>query len=259
MDLGLGGKRALVTGASKGIGLAVARALAGEGARTAVASRNAEALEEARALLGPEALAVPADLTDAESIRALLLDAVKGLGGLDILVSNTGGPPRADFEALDDEAWGAAVDLTLMSAIRLAREALPALKASGAGRILFVASVAVKQPVPGLVLSNAPRSGLLGLNKTLADELAPHGIRVNALLPGFTWTDRVKNLAADTARADGTDAETVRRRWEADIPLGRLAEPEEIAAVAAFLVSDRASYVTGTAVQVDGGFVRGVI
>ncbi|MCU0723737.1 MAG: SDR family oxidoreductase, partial [Planctomycetes bacterium] len=173
--------------------------------------------------------------------------------------SNTGGPPRATFGEIPEEAWRAAVDLTLMSAVRLGQAALPHLERSGSGRILFVASISIKQPVQGLILSNAPRSGLLGLAKTLANDLAPRGIRVNVLLPGFTWTDRVKDLARDTAQAQKTTEDEVRRRWEADIPMGRLARPEEIASVAAFLVSDAASYVTGAVLQADGGYVRTVV
>jgi 3-oxoacyl-[acyl-carrier protein] reductase len=259
MDIGLSGRRALVTAASKGLGLAIAKTLAAEGARVAVASRSKENLERAAAAIGHGTLAIPADLTDAAQVRALVDRAAEALGGLDILVSNTGGPPRATFGEITEEAWRAAVDLTLMSAVRLGQAALPHLVKSGSGRILFVASISIKQPVQGLILSNAPRSGLLGLAKTLANDLAPRGIRVNVLLPGFTWTDRVKDLARDTAKAQKITEDEVRRRWEADIPMGRLARPEEIASVAAFLVSDAASYVTGAVLQADGGFIRTVM
>ncbi|MHC5078066.1 MAG: SDR family oxidoreductase [Planctomycetota bacterium] len=258
MDLGLAEKKVLVTAASRGIGLAVARALAAEGARVAICARNEEGLKKAAEGIGPGTLAFPADLTKAGDVRRLVEGTVAGLGGLDILISNTGGPPPATFEEVREEEWKEAVDLTLMSAIRLAQASLPALKAAR-GTLLFLASVSIKQPVQNLILSNAPRSGLLGLNKTLATNLAPFGIRVNCLLPGFTWTDRVKILAERTAEAEGVTAESVHRRWEADIPLGRLASPEEIASVAVFLVSDRAAYMTGTTVQVDGGYVRSIL
>jgi len=259
MDLGLKDRRALVTASSKGIGFGVARALAREGARVAMCARDATRLGQAASRIGRNAVALPADLTDPEAVDRLVADAASALGGLDILVSNTGSPPPSSFAENDDALWRDAVDLTLMSAIRLARAALPHLEASGSGRILFVASVSIKQPVAGLVLSNAPRSGLLGLSKTLASDLAPRGIRVNLLLPGFTWTDRVRILAETLAEREKVPVETIHRRWEADIPMGRLAEPDEIASVASFLVSDRASYVTGTAVQVDGGYVRSVL
>ncbi len=258
MDLGLAGKRALVTASSRGIGLAVARTLAAEGARVVLSSRNRETLDAAAKDCGPACLAVPADLTRAEDVERLVDEATEGLGGLDILVSNTGGPPRSFLLEADEAAWKHAVDLTLMSAVRLARRALPRL-AEGGGALLFLASVSVKQPVPGLILSNAPRAGLLGLSRTLADAWAPRSVRINCLLPGFTWTDRVKALAGDIARAEGVPVEKVHGRWEADIPLGRLASPEEIASVASFLVSDRASYMTGCVVQADGGYVRTVL
>jgi 3-oxoacyl-[acyl-carrier protein] reductase len=259
MDLGLSGKKALVTAASRGIGLAVAKALAAEGAAVALCGRDEKRLEAAAAEVGPGTLALPADLTAPGDVARVVQQAASRLGGLDVLVANTGGPPRADFETLDDEAWAHAVDLVLLSAVRLARAAFLHLQASGAGRLLFLASVSIKQPVAGLVLSNAPRSGLLGLSKTLADAWAKKGVRVNLLLPGFTWTDRVRRLAEDQAAAEGVDPDAVRRRWEADIPMGRLAEPDEIARAAVFLVSDAASYVTGTALQVDGGYVRTVL
>ncbi|MHC4779894.1 MAG: SDR family oxidoreductase [Planctomycetota bacterium] len=259
MDLGLRGKRALVTAASRGIGLAVARTLAEEGARVALCARHRPALEAAARSVGPETLCFPADLTRLDDIRELVREAVAGLGGLDILVSSTGGPPASSIEKASDDDFKDAVDLTLMSAVRLVRETLEPLEESGSGRILLIASVSIKQPVAGLILSTAPRSGLLGLNKALAQELAPRGIRTNLLLPGFTWTQRVEDLAASMAASQGVGVEEIRERWERDIPMGRLARPDEIASVAAFLVSGRSSYVTGTALQVDGGYVRTVL
>lgn len=256
MELGLEGKRALVTAASRGIGLAIAKTLHSEGACVAICGRGRAALEKAGSEIGEGALAFEADLTSAADVERLIDSASSGMGGIDILVSNTGGPPRADFAGLSDEEWGAAIDLTLMSAIRLTRAALPHFEKAGGGVVLFVTSVSIRQPVEGLVLSNAPRSGILGLSKTLANEYAPRKTRFNCLLPGFTWTDRVRLLAEDTAKAKGRSVEEIRRAWEADIPMKRMADPSEIAAVAAFMVSDRASYLTGTAIQVDGGYIR---
>jgi len=262
MDLGLKGKVALVAAASKGIGKAIALELAREGCRVAICARGKEGLErtadEIRQATGQPVLAIQADLTRAEDIQRLVKATVDEYGGIDILVTNAGGPPPGPFETLSDEEWYKSVDLNLMSAIRLIREALPHLRRSKAGRIITMTSVSVKQPIQGLILSNAVRMAVIGLTKTLSQELAPYGITVNSVCPGWTRTRRVEELLRARAEREGISVEEIEARITADIPLGRMARPEEIASVVVFLASEKASYVTGTAIQVDGGYVKGI-
>ncbi|MGQ9478074.1 MAG: SDR family oxidoreductase [Candidatus Bipolaricaulia bacterium] len=260
MDLGLEGKRAVVAAASRGLGKAIALRLAAEGARVAICARDAQRLEETaeeiRKRTRAEALAVPADLTDPAQIRQFVGVARERFGGIDILVANAGGPPPGSFLEMSDERWQAAFELTLMSAVRLAREVIPGMIAQRWGRLIFSTSVSVKQPIADLVLSNSLRLAVIGLAKTLANELAPYNITVNSVCPGATATDRMKELINSQAKRQGISYEDAEESWLRDIPMRRLGEPGELADLVAFLASGRASYITGTAIQVDGGSIR---
>jgi 3-oxoacyl-[acyl-carrier protein] reductase len=262
MDLGLEDKIALVTAASRGLGRAVALRLAQEGAHVAICARGEEHLTQAAAEIeartGREALPLPADVSDPSAAEALVGATVERFGRVDILVTNAGGPPPGQFLDLTAEDWGAAARLTLMSAVRLCYAAVPAMEEQGTGSILAMTSVTVKQPLPNLVLSNSLRLAVVGLVKTLADELAPSGIRVNAICPGWTRTARVDQLLRDRARRNNTTPQEEAAQIAAAIPLGRMGRPEEFAAAAAFLVSSAASYITGVSLLVDGGMYRGV-
>jgi len=263
MDLGIRGRTALVTGASKGIGRAVAESLAREGASLALVARDAETLEKAALELRErhtvKTLALPGDLSKTGTIPGLLAGATSGLGPIDILVTNAGGPPSGPFDRLPPEAWNRATELTLGSVVALCRAALPGMKERGWGRVVHLTSISVKQPLTNLVLSNALRAAVAGLSKTLAEEYAPFGVTVNCIATGWTDTDRLGEIAGTAAAARGVSPEDVRAGWLASIPAGRLARPEEIADMAAFLASERAAYVTGTVVAVDGGFCRGLL
>jgi len=262
MDLGLTGLVALVTASSKGLGRAMALQLAREGARLVICARGGDALHATRdeiAALGGEVLAVPADLAARGTGQQLVDAALDRFGQLDLLVGNAGGPPPGGFLACDEGDWEAAVQLTLMSFVRLCYAAIPKLQASKAGSILAFTSVSVKQPLPNLVLSNSLRLGVVGLVKSLADELGPSGIRVNAICPGWTYTDRVEQLLADRARRNGTSVQAEAGQITASIPLGRMATPDEFARAATFLVSPAASYITGVSMLVDGGLYRGTM
>jgi 3-oxoacyl-[acyl-carrier protein] reductase len=263
MDLELTGKAALVCAASKGLGRASALALAREGARVAICARHRDTLEEAaagiRAATGADVVPIPADVSRREDVERLIAESAAALGGIDILVTNTGGPPSARFDSLSDEDWRQAVDSLLLSVVRLTRGVLPEMRRRGGGRIIHVTSVSVKQPIEGLVLSNAIRAAVTGLSKTLASELAGDGILVNCVAPGYTRTDRVVELAEATARREGVGPDVVQQRTASMIPLARLGDPEEFGRVVAFLASDAASYITGTTVQVDGGFTRAIL
>jgi len=262
MDLGLRDKVALVTAASRGLGKAVALRLAQEGADVAICARGeahlARAAAEIEAQTGRQVLSLPADVSDPSAVDALVEATVERFGRVDVLVTNAGGPPPGQFLDLTPDDWEAAVRLTLMSAVRLCYGVVPAMKAQGAGAILAMTSITVKQPLPNLGLSNSLRLAVAGLVKTLADELAPCGIRVNAICPGWTRTARVDQLLRDRAERNSTTPEEEAAKIAAAIPLGRMGTPEEFAAVAAFLVSPAASYVTGVSLLVDGGMYRGV-
>jgi len=259
MDLGLRGKVALVPASSQGLGKAVALAFAREGARLAICSRRLDAIEataeEARRL-GAEVLALAADLTRAEDIANLVQRTVERFGGVDILITNAGGPPAGRFDDFDDAAWQAGYELTLLSAIRLIRAALPSMRQRGGGVIITMTSSSIKQPISNLILSNVFRAGVAALAKTLADELAPDNIRVNNVVPGRIATERVAQLDQANAARLGVDVETVRQSMLAQIPLRRYGEPEEFADAVVFLASERASYITGATLQVDGGMIR---
>lgn len=260
MDLGLEGKAALVLAASKGLGRAIATELAAEGTRVMISSRDEETLARTAAEIheqtGAEVRHHPADLTKAEDIQALVRDTVESFGGIDILVTNTGGPPAGTFDDFGDEDWGTAFDLILLSLIRAVREVLPHMRARGGGRIVCVASSSIKQPIEGLILSNTFRAGLAGLTKTLSAELAPDGILINTVGPGRILTERSAGFDAVRAEKLAVPVEEVRAEAEAKIPLGRYGDPEEFAKVAVFLASPANSYTTGQAILVDGGMVR---
>ncbi|MCS7283223.1 MAG: SDR family oxidoreductase [Anaerolineae bacterium] len=261
MDLGLQDKVALVTAASRGLGFAIARELAQEGAHVAICARGAGPLEAAAAALrestSAEILAVPADVSRQEDVERLVGAVRDRFGRIDILVTNAGGPPPGRFLELTPAAWEAAVQLTLMSVVRLCHAVVPVMRAGGGGSIVAMTSVSVKQPLPNLILSNSLRMAVVGLVKTLADELAPE-IRVNAVCPGWTRTERVVQLMEDRAARNGTTVAEEEARITAAIPLGRMAAPEEIARAVAFLASPAASYITGISLLVDGGLYRGV-
>ena len=263
MDLGLRGKVAVVAAASKGLGRAVAEELAAEGARVLICARGREALEtasrEMASRTGAEVRAVAADLSTSEGIDLVAREALDAFGRVDILVNNAGGPPSGPFEKHAWEEWEKAVHLNLRSAVELTRRLLPGMRERKWGRILNITSIAVKQPVDGLMLSNSIRAAVTGWARTLASEVAMDGVTVNNVLPGYTRTDRVVQLNAATASREGIDAVEVQRRVEAQIPMHRMAEPREFGAVVAFLASDRASYVTAQSVAVDGGWIRSLL
>jgi 3-oxoacyl-[acyl-carrier protein] reductase len=261
MDLGLTGKVALVTAASKGLGRASALALAQEGAQITIASRNHDTLEQAaeeiRQRSGRAVLALPTDLHRPEEIASLVEKTINEFGGIDILVNNAGGPPSGIFETLSDEQWQAAFNLTLLSAVRLIRAVLPSMKQRQGGRIIHIVSSSVKQPIEGLLLSNALRPGVIGLAKTLSRELAPYQITVNNVCPGRILTDRLRQTSNIQAKmAQGQTEEEALRDLTKDIPLGRVGQPSELGAIVAFLASQQASYITGTTIQIDGGLIQ---
>ncbi len=260
MDLGLSGKTALLTGASRGLGLAAAETLAQEGARIAINSRSPAHLDAARERLGPlgaEVLTLPGDVTDPDTPAHLVEETVSTFGGLDLLFTNAGGPPPGPFETFDDRQWQEAVELSFLSHVRLIRTALPHLRRSETPAVLTVTSVSVKQPIPNLVLSNSVRAATVGLTKTLALELGSDGIRFNSILPSWTHTDRVEQLLKDRAEKKATSlAEEIEAQNDRS-PLGRMADPQEFANAAVFLLSPAASYITGVMLTVDGGTYKG--
>jgi 3-oxoacyl-[acyl-carrier protein] reductase len=260
MDLGLRGKVALVAAASRGLGRAVAAELAAEGASLLLCSRDDAAVQQAAREIGSETgakvVARATDVSKREEIDALVSDGLRHFGRIDILVTNAGGPPAGPFESLTAEMWEAAYHLTLRSAVELARGVLPGMKERRWGRILNITSISVKQPVDNLMLSNSLRAAVTGFARTLATEVAPFGVTVNNILPGYTRTERVVELAKAASRREGITEEAARARWESQIPMGRLGEPREFAALAAFLVSDRASYITAQSIAVDGGWIK---
>jgi len=260
MELGLQEKVALVAAASRGLGRAVAEELAEEGASLILCARGEEQLNEvceslSRRTLG-RILGVAADLSVTADVERLVERGLERFGRIDILVTNSGGPPSGQFDSLSRQDWEAAARLLLTSVLDLTRLVLPGMKARGWGRILNVTSITVKQPVENLMLSNSLRAAVTGFARTLANEVAAYGITVNNILPGYTRTDRVEQLAEALAAKEGISPAAVRARWQAAIPMQRLGEPREFAALAAFLVSERASYITGSSIAVDGGWIR---
>src|SRR3982751_3043197 len=262
MDLGLKDRVAIVAASSQGLGKAVALGLAREGAKLAMCARTESTLEEAageiRRATGTEILTRALDVTVHEDVRHFVSDTAAHFGRVDICVANAGGPPTKPFAETTGEDWGAASDLNLLSTVYFAKEAPPLMQQRRWGRFLAITSVSVKQPIEGLVLSNSVRSGVSGLVKTLANEYGPYNILVNSVCPGYTATARLLALGGKLAERQGVTQQEIEDRWAKQAPLQRIGQPEEFANVVVFLASERASYVTGVALQVDGGLVKGV-
>lgn len=262
MDLGIRGKVALVAASSKGLGRAVAEELAAEGAHLVMCARGKETLEQTAEAIRRQSTVkvvdVAADVSDPNDAARVVKAAFNEFGQVDILVTNSGGPPSGTFENLTPEMWDNATRLLLESAVGLTRAVLPGMKQRHWGRILNVTSIAAKQPIEGLMLSNSVRAAVIGFARTLANEVAPFNVTVNNLLPGYTRTDRVHELSRAAGGKEGGSTDIV-SKWEKEIPMGRLGEPREFAALAAFLASERASYITGSSIAVDGGWIRSLL
>lgn len=265
MDLGLDGKVALVVAATAGLGFAAARELAREGAKVAICGRRRPALDEALDRLSAErdgkaeVIGWVADVTSPEQCAQLVADTVDAFGGLDILITNAGGPPAGTFDTVDAAAFERAQALTLMSVVQLIKAALPHLRRSPAPSILTITSISGKQPIAGLLLSNIYRPAVIGLTKTLSQEYGKENIRVNSILPGWTATERVGEIMEFRSRQNGTSVEAEQAKITVNIPLGRMAQPEEFGRVAAFLTSPAASYINGAMIPVDGGNYSGLL
>ncbi len=259
MDLGLKGKRALVTGSSSGLGAAAALSLAMEGVDVTINGRDRERLqragEEIFGVAGRRPRLAAGDVTKVEEIQRIVQEA----GAIDILVSNAGGPPPGDFLQHAPERWQEAADLVLNSAVRLTRAVLEGMKARGWGRLIYITSVGVLQPIDNLILSNTYRSGVTGFCKTISNNYARFGITANCVCPGYTATDRLWDLARKTAAATGKTAGAVMESFAASNPAGRVGKPEELAALITFLASEKAAYITGTSIPIDGGLVKALI
>lgn len=263
MDFGLRDRVAVVMGGSTGLGRAVAAELAREGARVAVVARNGERLrrtaEEIARETGAEVLPLAADVTEPEATDRVVREVVERWGTVHVALANAGGPPGTTYEGTGVEQVQRALELNLLSTVRLAKAVTPHMKEQRWGRFIAITSVSVKQPLAGLILSNTARAGVVGWVKTMATELAPFEITCNVVAPGFMRTGRVEDLANERAANEGRDAEEIMRETEKRIPAGRMGEPEELAAMVAFLASERAAYVTGATIQVDGGYVQGLL
>ena len=260
MDLGLAGRVAIVAASSKGLGKATAAQLAAEGAKVMISGRDEGELKAAASEIGKstgsEVSYAVADVTRAEDVGSLVDGTVEHFGGLDVLITNAGGPPAGNFDKFEDADWQGAFELNLLSVVRLIRAGLPHMREKGYGRIVNFTSSSIKQPLDNLILSNVFRTAVLGLSKSLSAELAPEGILINTLGPGRIATDRLASLDESRAEKGGISVEEVRRRSEGQIPLGRYGQPEEFARVATFLASEANTYVTGQALLIDGGMVR---
>jgi len=263
MDFGLKGKVAIVGGASRGIGQATALGFAREGARVALCARDSDILhstaEEIRSQTGAEVLAVSGDLSQEEVAGRLVDETVSRFGTVHVLVANTGGPPLGGFSKVSDADWESAFALNFFSTVRLIRKALPHMQRQKWGRIISIMSVAVKEPMDGLILSNGVRPAVIGMAKTLSREVGKHNITVNTVLPGRILTDRLKDHLSVRAQTVGKEFEQVLSESAAEVPLRRIGDPQELANVIVFLASEAASYVTGVSIQVDGGLLRGLL
>jgi len=263
MDLGLKGRVAIVAAASKGLGRSVAETLAREGAEVAICARSTANLKRAAESIhkatGREVFHQELDVTNPQAVRDFVAAVEKRFGSVDICVTNAGGPPSKQFLDISLDEWRAAVDLTLMSAVYFAREVLPRMQKRGWGRLLAITSVSVKQPIDNLLLSNSIRAAVTGLMRTLANEFGPSGITVNCICPGYTLTERLDELIGVQAKNAGLDREKILERLNAQVPLGRIGKPEEFAAMVAFLASERASYINGCSIPVDGGWVKSLL
>ena len=262
MDLGLKGRSALICGASSGLGYAVAEALAREGCRVAINARTAGSLRAAADKLrndtGAEVVALPADVSVPAEAEKLVKDAAKGLGRLDILLANAGGPPAGPFLSHDHATWAKALETSFLSTVSLFRAVLPGMIERKWGRLLVVTSLSALEPIPGLILSSGSRAGVLGLVKGLSDEVAPHGVTVNAFCPGMFGTARLTELWEARAKSSGLEVAEEEKKAVKAIPTGRLGDPQEFGALAAFLASERAGFITGQALRIDGGQGRAI-
>lgn len=263
MDLGLKDKRAFVAGASRGLGFATALGLAKEGCKLVINSRDESnikfAAEKIASETGAQVSGLAGDVGEKSVVEKLVIEAAKILGGLDLLLTNAGGPPPGSFESHSDETWQKAIDLSFMSHVRFINSALPYLRKSDAASVLTVTSISVKQPVENLILSNSVRSATVGLTKSLALELGKDGIRFNSILPGWTETERIVELMAARAEANNSTLQEEADKQTAQSPLGRMGTPEEFANAAVFLLSPAASYITGVMLNVDGGLYKGTL
>jgi 3-oxoacyl-[acyl-carrier protein] reductase len=263
MDLGLKGKVALVAASSQGLGYATAKELGAEGVSLIMCSRNQASIDRAadsiRSETNADVLAIAADVSVSADIERLVASGSERFGRIDILFTNSGGPPAGPFESTTPDSWEAATKVVLNSVVDLCRLVLPGMKERRWGRILNLTSIAAKQPVDNLMLSNSLRAAVTGFAKTLANEVAPFGVTVNNILPGYTLTERLDELIDFLSKKEGLSADDIRGRWESEIPMRRLGQPREFAALAAFLVSERASYITGSSIAVDGGWIRALM
>ncbi len=262
MDLGLRNRVAVVAAASKGLGRAIAEELAAEGAAVVICARGREALDAAAAHIreaGGRVHPVVADVAVPADVQRVVGEATKAFGQVDVLVTNSGGPKPGRFEALTQDDWDHAARVLLTSAVGFAQAVLPGMRERRWGRIINITSIAAKQPVSNLMLSNSLRAAVTAFARTLANEVAPDGVTVNNLMPGYTRTERVVELSEHIAETEHTTVEAAMDRWKREIPMGRLGEPRELAALAAFLASERASFITGQSIAVDGGWIRGLL
>jgi len=263
MDLELKNRVALVAASSRGLGKAVAWGLAREGAKLVICARNKHVLEKTADDIflhtGVSVFPLAVDLSDSEQIDWLITETMDLFGKVDILVTNAGGPPPGNFNDAKESDWMQAVQLTLMSAVRLTRAVIPGMRKQKWGRIIYMTSVSVKQPIEGLLLSNVIRPSIVGLTKSLSQELAKDKILVNAVCPGYHLTDRVNALIKEKAKKEKQNSDKIMEEIVSQIPLGRMGKPEEFADLVTFLASERASYITGSIIQVDGGYVKGLV